>query len=511
MKILKLLPLLVFVVALRAQRITPPSGGSGSGSGTVSPGTVTQLAVYTGSTTIGSVANTVVNLGLNLIDLSGLTTLKAPTPSPGDASSSVATTNFFTGCTFTAGAFACPSSLSSGVGSSAAGAIDMVQGTGPGTFPANAWSIYANASIATSFQWVGPSVAATGFVLGTATGNTVALTQVGFTGTGNVVRATAPTIDLSLGTGLPAGGLASISADNIFGNFTAGTAVPGTQAVPACAGDGAHALTYVSHVLTCTPVSGGATPVTSVNTATGAVVLFAPNAQTGTYQVLAADFVGCKTITIASGTFTVTLVASGSQPASGQCIKVVNYGSGVVTIARSGQNINGGTASLTLNAASATAPSDSYVVSDGTNYFASVNNPGTGGGGGGFGPVGVSRVSTAQTTTSLCGTAFVDLTTPDSVTFTLSATTNIAAQFLYSFSVNQNGAEVQNQFNVDGSLVSATLTKCDQNNANFITACQSTYAASLASGSHTIKVQHCLFASGTETVSNRMLLVTSTP
>jgi hypothetical protein len=102
------------------------------------------------------------------------------------------------------------------------------------------------------------------------------------------------------------------------------------------------------------------------------------NPQTATYQVLAGDFSACKTITVASGTFTITLVASGSQPPNGQYINVLNYGSGVVTVARSGQNINGGTASLTLAAGSATAPTSATIWSDGTNYFAEV--PGSGGG-----------------------------------------------------------------------------------------------------------------------------------
>jgi hypothetical protein len=44
-----------------------------------------------------------------------------------------------------------------------------------------------------------------------------------------------------------------------------------------------------------------------------------------------------------------------------------------VAIARSGQNINGGTASLVLESASATVPSRSHIVSDGTNYFASAS------------------------------------------------------------------------------------------------------------------------------------------
>jgi hypothetical protein len=104
----------------------------------------------------------------------------------------------------------------------------------------------------------------------------------------------------------------------------------------------------------------------------------ANNAQTGTYQVLAADFTNLKTITVASGTFTITLVASGSQPANGKYINIINYGSGVVTIARSGQNINGGTASLSIPAASATAPTSAAIYSNGTDYFASLVAGGSG-------------------------------------------------------------------------------------------------------------------------------------
>ena len=51
--------------------------------------------------------------------------------------------------------------------------------------------------------------------------------------------------------------LNSIGSDNIFGNFTGGTGVPSTQAIPACANDGSHALVYVSHVLTCATITGG--------------------------------------------------------------------------------------------------------------------------------------------------------------------------------------------------------------------------------------------------------------
>lgn len=114
----------------------------------------------------------------------------------------------------------------------------------------------------------------------------------------------------------------------------------------------------------------GLTPL--ANGGTNCATPYAINAQTSTYQVVAADFTCFKTITVASGTFTITLVASGSQPAAGTWIKIINYGSGVVTVARSGQNINGGTASLTIAAASATAPTEAEIWSDATNYFGNI-------------------------------------------------------------------------------------------------------------------------------------------
>lgn len=125
----------------------------------------------------------------------------------------------------------------------------------------------------------------------------------------------------------------------------------------------------VTSVATGSCLKGG--PITT----TGTIALDgAVNPQTTTYQVLAADFSACKTITVASGTFTITLVASGSQPAAGQSISILNYGSGTVTVARSGQNINGGTASLTIGPGSATSPSGASIKSDGTDYFALVGS-----------------------------------------------------------------------------------------------------------------------------------------
>lgn len=124
-------------------------------------------------------------------------------------------------------------------------------------------------------------------------------------------------------------------------------------------------------------------PATTVNSQTCTlgssctVPLSANNAQTSTYQAVAADFSNYKHITVASGTFTITLVANTSQPAAGQYIEVVNYGSGTVTIARSGQNINGTTNSISLGPVGTGTgspafgvPQTAHIESDGSNYFA---------------------------------------------------------------------------------------------------------------------------------------------
>lgn len=119
-----------------------------------------------------------------------------------------------------------------------------------------------------------------------------------------------------------------------------------------------------------TPASGTLTNTTGFPFTALSVPPWVINAKTATYQTTILDFAQCKTIPIASGTFTVTLVDTASQPPDGNCIRILNYGSGVITVARSGQNINGGTASLTLAAGSAAAPSGVLVTSNGTNYFA---------------------------------------------------------------------------------------------------------------------------------------------
>lgn len=153
------------------------------------------------------------------------------------------------------------------------------------------------------------------------------------------------------------GGVSSFSSGNLSPLFTTSVATSTTTPAQSFALSNAAAGGFLSN-LTATAAGPAYNALTSINP------------QTATYQALASDFSGYKTITVASGTFNITLVASGTQPPAGQWINIINYGSGTVTIVRSGQNINGATTSVTLaNGASVVVPSSSTCVSDGTNYF----------------------------------------------------------------------------------------------------------------------------------------------
>jgi hypothetical protein len=98
------------------------------------------------------------------------------------------------------------------------------------------------------------------------------------------------------------------------------------------------------------------------------VPIFAATNLTGNTTLAASDFATFASKYINSGTFTVTLVASGSQPANGQAVLIENFGTGTITVARSGQNINGAAGNIPLTAGSATAPTGGIFISDGTNY-----------------------------------------------------------------------------------------------------------------------------------------------
>lgn len=102
-----------------------------------------------------------------------------------------------------------------------------------------------------------------------------------------------------------------------------------------------------------------------LNSLDAGLVTQALEVQNSNYQLLASDFTGLRVITVTSGSPTHTLVASGTQPSSGAYVDIFNYGSGLVTVARSGQNINSATTSLSLPKGSGYR-----IWSDGTNYVA---------------------------------------------------------------------------------------------------------------------------------------------
>ncbi len=64
-------------------------------------------------------------------------------------------------------------------------------------------------------------------------------------------------IDNTFFSAIPLSKLATQTADTLVMNATASTAVPTAVAIPSCAADGLHALTYPSHVPTCTVMSAG--------------------------------------------------------------------------------------------------------------------------------------------------------------------------------------------------------------------------------------------------------------
>lgn len=136
------------------------------------------------------------------------------------------------------------------------------------------------------------------------------------------------------------------------------------------------------YLSTASEAHGSAYPGAGVGVSTGiawTTPAFSTNAKTATYTATLADFLSCKTIPVASGTFTITLVASGAQPPDGGCIDIINYGSGTVTVAASGQLINGSGSSQIIGAGSASAPLGLHIKSDGTNYQAQTWGSGSGG------------------------------------------------------------------------------------------------------------------------------------
>ena len=110
---------------------TLAKAGSGSGGATVTiAGTANEITV-TGVGCSGATGTCTISIPSNAI-FPGTPSLQTP-PSSGDNSNKLASTNFFTGCVWLAGAMACPSSITSGLGSGSTGAFDLVGKTSGAT------------------------------------------------------------------------------------------------------------------------------------------------------------------------------------------------------------------------------------------------------------------------------------------------------------------------------------------------------------------------------------------
>ncbi len=81
-----------------------------------------------------------------------------------------------------------------GISSSSAAAIAFPQGSTPASFPVNSFAFYAPSSISTSYQWMFPSSDAAGAIVSDGNGTPGHLSILGFSGTGNLIRAMSPTL-----------------------------------------------------------------------------------------------------------------------------------------------------------------------------------------------------------------------------------------------------------------------------------------------------------------------------
>jgi hypothetical protein len=271
------------------------------------------------------------------------------------------------------------------------------------------------------------------------------LTDTGVTGSTQCLQANSSGAISGTGAGCGSGGsVTNFSAGNLSPLFTTSVATSTTTPALTFTASNAASGTFLGNN-------------TNASAAPAYATLSAINPQTTTYQVLAADFAAYKTIAVASGSFTITLVASGSQPAAGQYINVVNYGTGTVTIARSGQSINGANSSIVLSPGTSINSTGATIWSDGTNYVAAVDedNAGTG------------TVTSVATTSPITGGTFTTSGTIACATCTTSAaaiTNNVipkgsgGAQGIANSSITDNGTTIASAEQIAITQTSGTST-----------------------------------------------------
>ncbi len=127
-----------------------------------------------------------------------------------------------------------------------------------------------------------------------------------------------------------------------------------------------------------------------------------------------------------------------------------------------------------------------------------------------YGLLGFFQRATSQA--GITSTSYVDLGSPETTTFTCAGSCNVAANYISNCSVSGGNDSAYSIVNVDGSNVTATgasITLLSASTHNMT--CETNYSGTLATGSHTIKIQHHVDNGNTLVFSSALLEVTQTP
>lgn len=280
-------------------------------------GTVTSIAT-TSPITGGTIVNTgTIACATCVTSAASLTSTAIMTGAGSQASQTPSATTTLD----TSGNLSTPGSITTGAGGSVAGALQLGQGTA--TTPAvNSIVIQAPTSVSTAYSIALPGAAGTGFLLNTDTSNVDAITFIGFTGTGNVVRATSPTITspvfVTPALGTPASGVLTNATGLPAASVVAGALANGMTATSQSQNDNSTKLATTAY--TDLAVSNA---IAGVNPAVAVLAASTAN-QTGTYSNGASGIGATFTIT-ATGAYTLDGIAINTI---GQRILLKNQTSG---------------------------------------------------------------------------------------------------------------------------------------------------------------------------------------
>lgn len=166
------------------------------------------------------------------------------------------------------------------------------------------------------------------------------------------------------------------------------------------------------------------------------------------------------------------------DPVTGQMIKAAGVGQVNVVVAGSGISVN------------STDPRNPIISS----------NAGTLGG-----ILGALSIDTAESTSSA---VFVNLTTPESVSFSLTASTQISIVYMATALLTGTTNQAYSQVNIDGvAIVNAGIQSGPTiTNGTSSMSCIA-YTTTLAAGAHTVKIQHATSGGASVAWNARTLIV----